>query len=691
MHLPLLEPSCFYCGPRPRPNETNIVVGDRILVTFSTEGDQIRTQISHLIPKELANIVAEFAVTTTAKNRYATVSIDADKIPVGDDFLWDPDMAQCLDAYCPLPPAPGEEDASPPPPVLVTQPLLHPWQVLGTTAMVTKLSNSSHMDPMDIIHQIKIPGSYDSIWFTRDGYRVRNRVCPAKKRSRRMVIPGCFLSEATGTGKTRSVLATLQRLYSKSIASLKTEAPLGRTSFHAMAIVAPPHTIYSWRQEIQLMMPDWKVLFVTDARSLIGLAAKIASKDVHLVVFSINIFTTNRKMLKSFFATTLDKDQQSSPDHQVLWTTMWHTVVLDEVHRNVPALEEHRPKSVPEEASCCLDRQAIVLKSLVPGHQYILMSATPTLENPHHVDTYLYLMGVFDRTGHVSLYPPGPTLLDHLRSRPWKALTMPGGKSVQYLGLSSETRLKAHHLFHQHCNVNTGTRVEVETTTICFDYRESLQFLQYPLWRRRMTPILTIGADKIAFGTQCRTRIQNIMDMHPDVRPTYYAGLQQCVGDDGMYRPDLGNIIGQGEDFDQMNALQVHPGLAPVQEALVRILNWLVNIQDAKIIIYSEPTHYIWHNTEEVLRRYHDIKMVHFSGTVNQLNRKRERLENSSTESKTVMFIPENHTDGTNFGFVTHVLIVGLITNQVNYNQFLGRATRWGRKTPLTLVKIQPC
>jgi hypothetical protein len=120
----------------------------------------------------------------------------------------------------------------------------------------------------------------------------------------------------------------------------------------------------------------------------------------------------------------------------------------------------------------------------------------------------------------------------------------------------------------------------------------------------------------------------------------------------------------------------------------VRILVWLVTTKKAKVLIYSDPTHYLWNNTEFVLNHHHQIKVVHFNGPVHHMNRKRQRMEEDH-ESRTVMFLPDSHLEGTNFGFVTHVLVVGKVYDQRNYDLFLGRATRMGRTEPLTIIDIK--
>jgi hypothetical protein len=141
----------------------------------------------------------------------------------------------------------------------------------------------------------------------------------------------------------------------------------------------------------------------------------------------------------------------------------------------------------------------------------------------------------------------------------------------------------------------------------------------------------------------------------------------------------------------RVNAKQAHQCLAPMQAAIVRTLRYLLEDQQAKVLIYdaSVPVSpFLWKNIKEVLKECHDIDVVPFNGTVQSLNKKRKRFMDGT---QTVLFIPDNHVDGTNFPFVTHVVVVGTVTsgNQVNYDQFVGRATRYGRSSSLNIIHIE--
>jgi hypothetical protein len=370
-----------------------------------------------------------------------------------------------------------------------------------------------------------------------------------------------------------------------------------------------------------------------------------------------------------------------------MWTTQWHTVVIDDVHSLVPSndlVRRHASHSAPADTRY-LDRSAVVLKALVFGHQYILMSDKPQLDDAHHLDTYAYLLGITHENHCV--YPMAPTLQEHLRSKPLSGTS--GGKLLHSFGLAQETRTKVHYLFRQHCVVSTGVQLQLETQRDVFTFHESSQFLRFPMWRHRVTPRLSV-VDDTTFSHQCETYVQNIRHCHPLVRVPYYTALHAAVLEDNVHASTLGTILESSgdKDFQKLNEIMVHPGLAPLQTAIVRILVWLVDVKKAKVLIYTDSTRDIWKNTETVLKNTHQIKIVHFCGPVHHLNRKRKRLEDNR-ETRDVMFLPQGHLEGMSFGFVTHVFIVGAIKNEAVFDQFLTRTMQLGRTTPLCILEIK--
>jgi hypothetical protein len=139
-----------------------------------------------------------------------------------------------------------------------------------------------------------------------------------------------------------------------------------------------------------------------------------------------------------------------------------------------------------------------------------------------------------------------------------------------------------------------------------------------------------------------------------------------------------------------MNAYRVPARLAPVHAGLIRLIAWLIDDQSAKILIYdgspADAKNIFWKHPKAVLKKDHNIDLLQFGGPIAHLNRKRKLLMD---ESRTALFLPDNHIDGTNFPFVTHVIVVGKIVNESKYLQFIGRGTRQGRSTQLQIIKIQ--
>jgi hypothetical protein len=437
-----------------------------------------------------------------------------------------------------------------------------------------------------------------------------------------------------------------------------------------MAIVAPNHAMYCWRKEIRLIMPDWTVLYVEDARSLKGLARNLA--ELHLVVFNLNVFQTYKPILKTFFSSGLDVERPWTEDHETMWTTQWHTVVIDEVQNLVPSddlVRRHASQSTPAD-TLYLDRNAVVLKALVPGNQYILMSDKPELNNAHHLDTYAYFLGITHEDRCV--YPGCPTLQDHIRSKPMSGTS--GGKALHSFSLAQETRTKVHHLFRQHCVVSTGVQIQLETYRDVFTYHESSQYLQFPMWRYRMTPRLSI-TEGTTFSEQCENYVEHIRRVHPETRVPFYTSILAAVLEDKTHASTLGTILNTDED---LNRITVHPGLSPLQTAMVRVMVWLVDIKKARVLIYTDSTRDIWKNTEPVLKDMYGINVV------NHHNKKRQR----SDEIREVLFIPQGHLEGISLGFVTHIFVVGKIKNEATFAEFLKRTMRLGRTSPLRILEL---
>jgi hypothetical protein len=409
-----------------------------------------------------------------------------------------------------------------------------------------------------------------------------------------------------------------------------------------------------------------RIHYVHQAKCLKELTAN-KIQNVDLVLFSENIFTTNKKTKTAFFASiAATTDQQ----HQALWTTWWRLLLVDEAHSYADGTKiETHPNG-----TCDLTRKAVTIKSLLAAQYTLLITATPNLQDIGSLNTYAYLMGA---TG----YPLPRNLHDLARSAG-------AGKLLQTHRVPEETKTKIRNLLLQNHVVSTGAKLSIETREVVYHFVES-SLVQHNSWSVIYMLAEINRADSTdSFIDQCRAGLVNRFPNNPDIQ----ARLSQYVDMDRDSQDRLGRIVpSENDHVDKMNAYRVPARLAPVHAGLVRLIAWLIDDQSAKILIYdgssTEDKNTFWKHPKAVLKQDHNIDLFHFGGPMAHLNRKRKLLMD---ESRTALFLPNNHIDGTNFPFVTHVIVVGEIMNESKYLQFIGRGTRQGRSTQLQIVKIQP-
>jgi hypothetical protein len=610
-------------------DRTNVVfIGKRTVVRFTNEREEVKKSVTTFLPKDLAGIVSEYVMENTPEKPYATVFLDPRT--VGETYEWDPGLAQCLAATR----GPPEGMTAPAPTMSPPTLLLYPHQATASHLLLSRLAAecTTILDPMDVVHH----RVENNVWFTREGYVAHKKEYPGPPPLSRTLDfhGGCFLWEKTGMGKTRTTLETLKQRHG----SAPPPTTSGRHSVSTMAIVTPPNTMYTWRREIKLVVPEWTVVFVDDARSLKGLAKKLKETQPHLVVFSMTFFSGNVTLNSS----TLEG---WTLDHQVLWTTIWHTVVIDEAH----LLCDTSPD--------VLSRNAWLIKAMVPGHQHILVSANPGFHKSVHLDTYAYLLDTTHDGQY--LYPKNHTVQNHLLPRPNRGFH-----------LVDETRTKVHTVFLRDCVVTTGFQIPTMTLDRTITYHESRLFLGVPQWGDRILLMLTTKDMKDDFVDRCKTLTQI-------QRRTYYGLTQEAVislvKEDQDCQEKLGTIVGTKEDVETMNKVHVHSGLVPVQMAIMRILVHLVQNVKANVLIYTNCyTSVFWTNLTTVMKGMHNVNI---RGTK---DRKRQRAD--SLVGK-VSFTPP---EGKSLGFVTHLLVL----HEPPTAKFLERTTYLGRVDPLVIVKL---
>jgi hypothetical protein len=680
----VLVPPTRVVSPSPRPPTDSLEIADGVVTAlFTSEFQQIAIEVLRVLRvKDLANLVAEFttAIPTTHADltAYVSIVIDEDRATTG----WYPSLAQFLSAYWPLRDFDptfatnrvqvqvDDDDESVDP-----ASFLLPSQVAGAEALAHRRGDMVHTDPMDIM--IEKP----ALSFTRDGYVVvTSSPSPSPPRAT-LTIKGCLLKERTGTGKSRTALEALRRIRTTLLP--RPTPPRGRTAVNAVAIVVPPHCFPSWKKEIdQVLGTAYRVISVRDTKSLVGLAEKI--KDADIVLFNECVFTTNPTTTSAFSASAMDQSKWTK-DHEVLWTTYWPVLVLDEAHSYA---QGGRP--APKKDVCYLPRKAVFIKSLLVAEYTILISATPQLDNVTFLDVYAYLMGA-------EPYPSHRNLHDLARS--------PGSvKVLESYAVPEESKVKTRNLLFQKHVVTTDAKLSLRICEMVYKYRESYFLRSVTSYLRddlmRILSEHSFFETHLPFVDRCRRKIINDHHWRPIVNQSglvLHQSHLRLLNVDEVHKDKLGEIFSSSNEnqdsVDQMNFYTVENTLAPIHVALIRIIAWLVDNTEAKFLIYDATSkndkNTFWDRPKEFLKRVHNIDLLQFGGPMSHLNRKRKLLMD---KSRTGLFLPNNHIDGANFPFVTHVIVVGKVRDAdvAKYEQFIGRGTRRGRTSPMTVVKIEP-
>lgn len=294
------------------------------------------------------------------ENQTVTVLLDPRNVVHANVYEWDPGLAQCLEAYCPLPapsPSPpsyygvgGEED---PPP------LFRPHQHLIADQMFDRLSTrkTTSVDPMDVVHRLPITSGNESLWFTREGWIARGVTDPAGLPPPRLIDfhGNYFHTDNISSGKIRTVLTVLKRRQPSSPDSLWST---GRRPVSTMAVVALPESLPTWREEVPQVVPDWTVHYIDSGSALKGLARKLL-RSPHLIVFTHRFL---RKNASTLFSSSVE-ERGWTADHEALWTILFHTVVVEGADTLVSPHFMYRTETV------VLSKVARLIKAVVAGRQ----------------------------------------------------------------------------------------------------------------------------------------------------------------------------------------------------------------------------------------------------------------------------------------------------------------------------------
>lgn len=614
------------------------------------------------MPTDLVDMITMYVIPPTTSHpeslmEYASISINTAKMVHDESYQtmkFNSELAQAFAGYS------NHTPYSLPPTTDMTTTSSHcwdsdaEWQKVVTDSVVTSSKNMTHVHDLDRVLCV------DNVHFTKRGLLAMgpNVLPPCDREPQTTTINGCLLVEQAGCGKESTVINALKELQDSKSVSSSSPPPIDRKKVRAMVILTSPGSLPKWKQAVDQLQPNWTVVVVTDGKSLNGLSSRIDTVD--LVLISNAIFILTRKLFKGFFSSSFNGPQSWAVDQQFLWETLFHIVVVDDAHTLIPrtfAESKYKPDV------CLLDRNAIIVKTLIQGEFTILFS-NRVPQKKDLLDTYLYLLNA-------SSYPTDIMNTRTLMMNMTKTGPL-GGTFLQSFPLSSSVKDTNHEMFYRHHVFFHGGGFSPyrETTYLDLTYFESAQIKAVSSWMGFLTEnLLDLGDDDVPFLNQSR---QLILET-PSFRDLFDEDLPLLLLQDEDEEFILGDlwvsrkvIINYDMDLvcDKMNRLEISVGLSPFQKAATRLI---VNIMKSayyppQIIIYSEVVPNVFKNILTQLKEF-DIDLVFLSSDTS-----------SSVEQKRkVVVIPVGYYQdftGPHYD-ATHLLVLGHVKDHSEYTQCL--------------------
>lgn len=540
---------------------------------------------------------------------------------------------------------------------------LLPWQYVASISMARWLINkgATVQDPEYQIYGHNVP-------FTRTGYimPVGNKTKEEKvvimqvatHLKNKLMFPCAYLIGPTGCGKTRPVITTMRTVLRSNITEKipPMSTPTRIQLYHAAIVVVPSHTFTQWYNTLLLVWKGVRIRRLIDQQSLKSLyidlvASRFLAFDVLLV--SANVFTSNTVMRDILLG-----QKDTNIDGTALEAVEFGVTVIDEAHAYTQSFDKAR--TLPSDNMCYVSKHIATLRKLARGKWTILLSATPYLNKTHVLNQYLSLIRVRYDTGEEIMTTP---------------VTDSGSTTrfiASYVDYYSIERMRS--LFVRNCCYQTNVSSGVVTKQIRFEYISSRL-----VTARMKVPI----RPKRTFLEECE-RIINKRDHIPSKYGHMASDDMQdeCNG-------ILGQVRGMDSDKDDqtINEIYVNDKIFPIGRVIIRVLMYLTEHTNNKILVYSEVRN-LWPHVTDVLQQEYDIRLDYFGGNLHTINKKRKRFEDSTM--KHVLVIPSNHIDGTDFPSCTHIVCIGKVHHSEKLIQVIGRGKRFGRTSVLTVVRIEP-
>jgi hypothetical protein len=188
---------------------------------------------------------------------------------------------------------------------------------------------------------------------------------------------------------------------------------------------------------------------------------------------------------------------------------------------------------------------------------------------------------------------------------------------------------------------------------------------------------------KFPLGQSLQITSDRFFDRNPLPMPFGVIGLAARVDD----QKDA-SVDDNGHDIVRIaNEVTLPPNHRPTGAIDLAYVRMLVTItrRGGSVIVYTGLGYDTPRLLVSLLAMY-DIDVIELKGSAAQLQKRQKQFH--SRPKQTILMLHPLHIDGTNIPEATHIVVLGE-ANQTELDQVIGRATRFGRVSPLYVIRLR--
>ena len=661
-----------------------------------------------LVPRDLVDIMAQLAIVPDKSVFACNLVYTSTNQPPSSTFSYDASLAYAMMVLQPLnteipidtTPCTGGLQETHERVFAETKSTDQCWQMVSTRQTNTRLYQSSVPDPAYEMFEVTL-NAETKIQYRRNGYYrivphiVRREVSPSS-----FTFGGAMLFEQTGVGKTRVVVRLMSLLRGQEEKYQADRLDAQRVFLpYTSIVVVPPHVVDSWVTNIKEVWPSCQLRVVRTTSDLeyehTSDAKRVRAplREQLLHGNMLDVVLVSRDLFVTLRPNTMFQPKPDTVSFQSVLSmfreVQFQLAVLDEAHLYV--------NNVPD----TITPQAVVVRTHAYAYTTLLVTATPVADRGS-VLQYAHLVGVSHTRGGQLSYKPlsqcdrqerqflyseaihptnllSPSLLQVHGSR-WTYRWMVDSALVDCLT----------HAFTHHCVTHTNACVELPVRNV------TLQYTRHPfeqqLGRYRMRVLIQhsdVAAQHAAhlemtyqiLPVEERMRLQRVLDelyTKTDAQSVLdRVGTITVVGTEHRIPLDIVTLVTAANK--QLNFKL--PTYELTDLVWFRLIVTLCE-QEAKVLLCIKNASQV----KKYLALYTPIRALELKGTVYAMENIMRQFH--TNPSANILILHPNHIDGTNIPEITHVLVDNVRSDQ--FQQIVGRATRFGRQTALSVITIRP-